>query len=183
MLRLADDDDDVLHTLHTHRAPYHVLRSLSHSFIHSSALHFIFDSIQLLFCLLLLLSFSFVGGKIYGKSERFIGFRAMGLLLFSLFFSLLLLSLFHSTIVIVHRVVFCLLKICCFFIIILIKLLDTFISSTFFLYLYTNYEREVLHLSPITCLKISNDKTKQNVHQIWWIRHQFIRFVIKHEQN
>lgn len=40
--------------------------------------------------------------------------------------------------------------------------------------------REVLHLSPITCLKVPDDKRKQkqNVHQIWWIRRQFIRFWI-----
>ena len=77
-----ENNDDVPHTL-----PIVCARSLRFPFIHCS------DTISIQFnCLfvVVILSFSFVAEKIYGKSERFIGFRAMGLLLFSLFFLFLL---------------------------------------------------------------------------------------------
>lgn len=154
------NNDDVPHTLLTVCA-----RSLCFPFIHCS------DTISIqfncLFVVVVILSFSFVAEKIYGKSERFIGFRAMGLLLFSLLFfsfsdaAITTAILFHRC----HcssRFVLCLLKICCFFIIILIKLLDTFyILFRFFssrsVVIFV-HEGEVLHLSPITFLKVQNDK-------------------------
>lgn len=85
------------------RATYvtHRVRSFASFPIHSP---FGYDSIQFN-CLfvVVILSFSFVAEEIYGKSERFIGFRAMGLRLFSLFFCFFLCRRTMTTAILFHR--------------------------------------------------------------------------------